>query len=196
MARPGNGYGLIRCSFCGKNAEQVEKIITGPSVHICNECVAMCNDILTEEGQRDVQTAHTTFVHTVQDHGIAFMLAYADGGTARKLTITDNILTSPAGYGIVYSEKKVGIESLNAMAGNSWTFKRNVIGGIEPQFAPWHPPGNWYPPTVAGIGFIDPPTGEYRLAPRSDYKGRGERGKDPGADLARLRKETAGVVVR
>ncbi|MBW8890132.1 MAG: ATP-dependent Clp protease ATP-binding subunit ClpX [Fibrobacteres bacterium] len=57
MARTGNGYGLIRCSFCGKNAEQVEKIITGPSVHICNECVAMCNDILTEESQKDVQTA-------------------------------------------------------------------------------------------------------------------------------------------
>jgi ATP-dependent Clp protease ATP-binding subunit ClpX len=57
MARTGNGYGLIRCSFCGKNAEQVEKIITGPSVHICNECVAMCNDILTEESQKDVQAA-------------------------------------------------------------------------------------------------------------------------------------------
>ncbi len=57
MARTGNGYGLIRCSFCGKNAEQVEKIITGPSVHICNECVAMCNDILTEETHKDVQAA-------------------------------------------------------------------------------------------------------------------------------------------
>ncbi|MEO6095675.1 MAG: ATP-dependent Clp protease ATP-binding subunit ClpX, partial [Fibrobacteria bacterium] len=57
MARTGNGYGLIRCSFCGKNAEQVEKIITGPSVHICNECVAMCNDILTEESNKDVQAA-------------------------------------------------------------------------------------------------------------------------------------------
>src|SRR3954451_8306569 len=57
MARTGNGYGLIRCSFCGKNAEQVEKIITGPSVHICNECVAMCNDMLTEESQKDVQAA-------------------------------------------------------------------------------------------------------------------------------------------
>jgi ATP-dependent Clp protease ATP-binding subunit ClpX len=57
MAKTGNGYGLIRCSFCGKNAEQVEKIITGPSVHICNECVAMCNDILTEETHKDVQAA-------------------------------------------------------------------------------------------------------------------------------------------
>ncbi len=57
MARTGNGYGLIRCSFCGKNAEQVEKIITGPSVHICNECVGMCNDILTEESQKEAQVA-------------------------------------------------------------------------------------------------------------------------------------------
>ncbi len=55
MAKTGAGYGLIRCSFCGKSAEQVEKIITGPSVHICNECVTMCNDILSEEIQKDAQ---------------------------------------------------------------------------------------------------------------------------------------------
>ena len=60
MARTGNGYGLIRCSFCGKNAEQVDKIITGPSVHICNECVAMCNDILTEESHKAAQAGHSS----------------------------------------------------------------------------------------------------------------------------------------
>ncbi|MEW6753175.1 MAG: ATP-dependent Clp protease ATP-binding subunit ClpX [Candidatus Latescibacterota bacterium] len=38
-----------RCSFCGRSASQVEKIITGPSVHICNECVKLCNDVLAEE---------------------------------------------------------------------------------------------------------------------------------------------------
>jgi ATP-dependent Clp protease ATP-binding subunit ClpX len=53
MARNTTSYGLIRCSFCGKNADQVEKIITGPSVHICNECVGMCNDILSEMGQKE-----------------------------------------------------------------------------------------------------------------------------------------------
>ena len=152
--------------------------------------------VLLTHDLRDIKIAHNTFVHNVKDFGIAFMLAYADGGTAKNITITDNILTSPAGYGIFYTEKRVGIESLRAWAGNTWKFQRNVIAGIEPQFAPWHPPGNWYPPSVAGIGFLDPPSGEYRLGPRSDYKGRGERGKDPGVDLARLRKETAGVVVR
>lgn len=39
-------YAGIKCSFCGKSPEEVGKLITGPSVHICNECVDMCNDIL------------------------------------------------------------------------------------------------------------------------------------------------------
>jgi ATP-dependent Clp protease ATP-binding subunit ClpX len=39
----------VTCSFCGKGVTQVEKIITGPSVHICNECVNLCNEVLEEE---------------------------------------------------------------------------------------------------------------------------------------------------
>jgi len=41
----------IRCSFCAKGPTEVEKIITGPNVHICNECVEMCNEILREDRQ-------------------------------------------------------------------------------------------------------------------------------------------------
>jgi ATP-dependent Clp protease ATP-binding subunit ClpX len=39
----------LKCSFCGKGTNAVEKLITGPSVHICSECVAMCNEILRED---------------------------------------------------------------------------------------------------------------------------------------------------
>ncbi len=42
-------YNLIQCSFCGKSANSVNKLITGPSVYICNECVEMCNSILIDE---------------------------------------------------------------------------------------------------------------------------------------------------
>ena len=42
-------YPGIKCSFCGKSAETVGKLITGPSVHICDECVEMCNEILRED---------------------------------------------------------------------------------------------------------------------------------------------------
>ena len=41
-----------RCSFCGRIHSQVEKIITGPQVHICNECVKLCNEALAEEKQQ------------------------------------------------------------------------------------------------------------------------------------------------
>ena len=122
------------------------------------------------------------------------MMDYGNG-QAKHLNITDNVFTSPAGYGIFYSGMKVGIESLRAMAGNSWKFERNVIGGVEAQFAPWHPPQNWYPPAIAGIGFVDPVTSDYRLSAKSPYKARGRGGRDPGVDLNRLRKEIDGVVV-
>src|SRR5512147_1222503 len=42
-------YPGIKCSFCGKGPDEVTKLITGPSVHICNECVDMCNEILRED---------------------------------------------------------------------------------------------------------------------------------------------------
>jgi ATP-dependent Clp protease ATP-binding subunit ClpX len=41
-----------RCSFCGRSHNQVEKIINGPQVHICNECVKLCNEVLIEEKQQ------------------------------------------------------------------------------------------------------------------------------------------------
>lgn len=39
----------LRCSFCGKSQEQVRKLIVGPGVYICDECVELCNEILEEE---------------------------------------------------------------------------------------------------------------------------------------------------
>ncbi len=51
----GSNLSVIRCSFCGKTADQVDKIITGPSVRICNECVLMCNDILAEGNAKVTQ---------------------------------------------------------------------------------------------------------------------------------------------
>lgn len=43
----------VSCSFCGKGVGQVDKIITGPSVHICNECVGLCNEVLEEETRQE-----------------------------------------------------------------------------------------------------------------------------------------------
>ena len=43
----------LTCSFCGKNQEDVKKLIAGPSVYICDECVDLCNDIIEEEIKAD-----------------------------------------------------------------------------------------------------------------------------------------------
>jgi ATP-dependent Clp protease ATP-binding subunit ClpX len=49
----------LRCSFCGKSKDAVRKFISGPSVYICNECIALCNEILAEDEEREVHEAIT-----------------------------------------------------------------------------------------------------------------------------------------
>ncbi len=49
----------LRCSFCGKSKDAVRKFISGPSVYICNECIALCNEILAEDEEREVTEAIT-----------------------------------------------------------------------------------------------------------------------------------------
>ena len=43
----------LNCSFCGKNQSKVKKLIAGPNIYICNECVDLCNDILQEENKNE-----------------------------------------------------------------------------------------------------------------------------------------------
>ena len=50
----------LRCSFCGKSKDSVRKFISGPSVYICNECIALCNEILAEDEEREVAEAITS----------------------------------------------------------------------------------------------------------------------------------------
>ncbi len=51
-----DGNGLLRCSFCGKSQNEVKKLIAGPGVYICDECIELCNDIIEEERERDDTT--------------------------------------------------------------------------------------------------------------------------------------------
>ena len=53
MQRKGQSSRDLRCSFCGKSQREVRKLIAGPSVYICDECVELCNDIITEEYERE-----------------------------------------------------------------------------------------------------------------------------------------------
>ncbi len=57
MAKFGDGGDLLKCSFCGKSQKQVKKLIAGPGVYICDECIDLCNEIIEEE------LSQTTEVH-------------------------------------------------------------------------------------------------------------------------------------
>ena len=49
MARTSEGNEQLLCSFCGKSQRQVKKLIAGPGVYICDECIDLCNEIIDEE---------------------------------------------------------------------------------------------------------------------------------------------------
>jgi ATP-dependent Clp protease ATP-binding subunit ClpX len=49
MAKAVKGGGKLQCSFCGKSQDDVRKLIAGPTVYICDECIELCNDIIAEE---------------------------------------------------------------------------------------------------------------------------------------------------
>ena len=52
-----SGYGSLCCSFCGKSQKEVKKLIAGPSVFICDECIDLCNDIIAEEREREHESS-------------------------------------------------------------------------------------------------------------------------------------------
>ena len=54
MLKCGDEKGQLKCSFCGKTQEQVRKLVAGPGVYICDECIELCNEIIEEEFSEDV----------------------------------------------------------------------------------------------------------------------------------------------
>jgi len=53
--KPGERPKVGACSFCGKSQDEVRKLIAGPTVYICDECIDLCNDIIAEEVEQEAQ---------------------------------------------------------------------------------------------------------------------------------------------
>lgn len=62
-----NKKGTLSCSFCGNNQRDVKKLIAGPDVYICNECVELCNDIIAEEVSNIKKVKEINAVPTPRD---------------------------------------------------------------------------------------------------------------------------------
>jgi len=72
MAKFGDGVDLLKCSFCGKSQKQVKKLIAGPGVYICDECIDLCNEIIEEEFS---STPEVTFTELPKPMEISSYLA-------------------------------------------------------------------------------------------------------------------------
>lgn len=67
----GGSYGSLNCNFCGKSQKEVKKLIAGPGVYICDECIELCNDIIYEDSVKTVSKTSTDNVpkpHEIKGH--------------------------------------------------------------------------------------------------------------------------------
>jgi ATP-dependent Clp protease ATP-binding subunit ClpX len=67
----GGSYGSLNCNFCGKSQKEVKKLIAGPGVYICDECIELCNDIIYEDSVKTVAKTATDNVpkpHEIKAH--------------------------------------------------------------------------------------------------------------------------------
>src|SRR5947199_66313 len=86
----------LRCSFCGKSKDSVRKFISGPSVYICNECIALCNEILAEDEEREVSEAITQVPTPAEIKDV--LDQYVIGQEKEKKTLADATTLTEAGY--------------------------------------------------------------------------------------------------
>ena len=82
MARVGESGDLLKCSFCGKSQKQVKKLIAGPGVYICDECIELCNEIIESEVDDAQQSGLDELPKPAEIH--AFLDEYVVGQDAAK----------------------------------------------------------------------------------------------------------------
>jgi uncharacterized protein YjdB len=200
-------YNVVKNSPRGFNAQAYDNsyTATGSDVHVARVRLEhnLFDNIGTFNGTgadgwlvvlthdlADIALVHNTFIGNIQNAGQALVMDYG-AGAARRLQLDDNVFGGHSYYAIFYSGTKVGTSSLQAMAGNSWSFARNVVANVDPEYASYHPAESWYPSTSAAVGFLS----DYSLAASSPYKGKGAGGTDPGADIGEVKRRGAGVVL-
>ena len=101
MARVGDGGDLLKCSFCGKSQKQVKKLIAGPGVYICDECIDLCNEIIEEELSESTEVVFEELPKPTEIY--AFLREYVVGQDQAKKTLAVAVYNH---YKRVQSEEK------------------------------------------------------------------------------------------
>ncbi len=88
MARIGESADLLKCSFCGKSQKQVQQLIAGPGVYICDECVELCNEIIEERLAEAGEESSSEFDLPKPKEIYAFLEEYVIGQEAAKIALS------------------------------------------------------------------------------------------------------------
>ncbi len=88
MARIGESADLLKCSFCGKSQKQVQQLIAGPGVYICDECVELCNEIIEERLAEAGEEAPSEFDLPKPKEIFSFLEEYVIGQDAAKRALS------------------------------------------------------------------------------------------------------------
>ncbi|HEY8319474.1 MAG TPA: ATP-dependent Clp protease ATP-binding subunit ClpX, partial [Amnibacterium sp.] len=88
MARMGESADLLKCSFCGKSQKQVQQLIAGPGVYICDECVELCNEIIEERLAEAADEGPSDFDLPKPKEIFAFLEEYVIGQDAAKKALS------------------------------------------------------------------------------------------------------------
>lgn len=135
------------------------------------------------DGTAYVKVNHNTVFHTSH-------IIVAEGRTHTGFVYTNNISRHNS-YGVFGTGSGTGISTLNSYF-PGYVFARSLLADGPPNL---YPPGNFFPPALESVGFIDLSGGNYRLAAGSPYKGAGTDGKDIGADIDQLQAAMGAAVV-
>jgi ATP-dependent Clp protease ATP-binding subunit ClpX len=88
MARIGESADLLKCSFCGKSQKQVQQLIAGPGVYICDECVELCNEIIEERLAEAGEETASSFELPKPKEIFSFLEEYVIGQEAAKKALS------------------------------------------------------------------------------------------------------------
>ncbi|HEX7100818.1 MAG TPA: ATP-dependent Clp protease ATP-binding subunit ClpX [Acidimicrobiia bacterium] len=87
MPRLGEGGELLKCSFCGKSQKQVKKLIAGPGVYICDECIELCNEIIEEEFSAQEEVSFTELPKPAEINGYLDDYVVGQEDAKKKLSV-------------------------------------------------------------------------------------------------------------
>ncbi len=78
---------ILRCSFCGKSQNEVKKLIAGPSVYVCNECIDICNEIINDDEQTEAASVRTTLPKPQEISGFLDEYVIGQDETKKRLSV-------------------------------------------------------------------------------------------------------------